>query len=189
MFATIDSIIKRDPAARSRWQVILTYPGYQAVWMHRITHWLWQRQYYLLADLLSHWARHRTGVEIHPAATLGQRLFIDHGMGVVIGATTVIGDDVIMLHGVTLGARHDQPGKRHPTVGNNVLLGANALILGPITIHDYAKVGAGAVVLHDVLAGTTVAGNPAQVVRSWQQHKSVTHLEKQTNKKEGSTHD
>ncbi|HAT54001.1 MAG TPA: serine O-acetyltransferase [Lactobacillus sp.] len=190
MFKTVDRIIKEDPAARSRWQVILTYPGYQAFVGYRLAHWLWYRQHLLLAELISHWTRRHTGVDIHPAATIGERLFIDHGMGVVIGATAVIGDDVTILHGVTLGSRHDQPGKRHPTLGNHVLVGANALLLGDIVVHDFAKVGAGAVVLHDVGTGNSVAGNPAQVIRTWNQKEPATHLElTQTQSKAGKEND
>ncbi|MCF6161861.1 serine O-acetyltransferase [Furfurilactobacillus milii] len=190
MFKTVDRIIKEDPAARTRWQVMLTYSGYQALVGYRLAHWLWGRQHLLLAELISHWTRHHTGVDIYPAATIGERLFIDHGIGVVIGATAVIGDDVTMLHGVTLGSRHDQSGKRHPSIGNHVLLGANAMLLGDITVHDFAKVGAGAVVLHDVGTGSTVAGNPAKVVRTWHPNEPVMHLEDtQTNTKVGHQHD
>ncbi|GKT04385.1 serine O-acetyltransferase [Furfurilactobacillus entadae] len=192
MFETVDSIIQRDPAARSRWQVILTYAGYQAVVGHRMTNWLWRHDHLLLAEVLSHWIRHHTGVEIHPAATLGRRLFIDHGMGVVIGETAVVGDDVTILHGVTLGSRHDEAGRRHPTIRNHVLLGANAQLLGPITIHDYAKVGAGAIVLHDVGNGETVAGNPAKLVNSWAKRSlkdNDKQLTNQENVKDGNEHD
>lgn len=188
MFDTIDRIIKEDPAAQSRWQVVLTYPGYQATVLYRVAHRFWQHGHRLTAALINHWARHHTGVDIHPGATIGRRLFIDHGMGVVIGETAIIGDDVTLLHGVTLGSRHAITGRRHPKIGNHVFIGANALILGPITVHSQAKIGAGSVVLKEVASGTTVAGNPAHVVRPWQQQIPAIHIyNQQPELKEGTS--
>lgn len=164
MFETIDSIIQRDPAARSRLQVLLTYPGVLALRWYRIASFLWNHHLKLLAEIITNITRRRTGIEIHPAAQIGKRLFIDHGIGVVIGETAIIGDDVTLMHGVTLGARRTIAGKRHPTVKNNVLIGANALLLGDITINSGAKIGAGAVVLHNVLPNQTVVGSPAKPI-------------------------
>jgi serine O-acetyltransferase len=165
----VDAVLARDPAARSRPQVLLTYPGLHAVWAHRVAHRLWQRPGgRLAAALVASWARRRTGVEIHPAARLGRRLFIDHGMGVVIGETAVVGDDVLMYHGATLGGRElaGRGGVRHPQVGDGVTIGAGALVLGPVTVGAGARVGAGAVVLHDVPAGAVVVGVPARPLRA-----------------------
>ncbi|QBO36181.1 serine acetyltransferase [Periweissella cryptocerci] len=164
MFATIDSIIERDPAARSRIQVILTYSGYQAEVAHRVSHWLHRHHRLLMADLVAHVAKQLTGVEIHPGAQLGKRLFIDHGYGVVIGETAIVGDDVTMHHAVTLGGRKEIVNRRHPKIGNRVLIGANALVLGAIEVHDDAKIGAGSVVVKDVAAGKTVVGNAARII-------------------------
>ncbi|ANZ68964.1 serine acetyltransferase [Pediococcus claussenii] len=164
MFETIDSIIQRDPAARSRLQVLLTYPGVLALRWYRVASFLWNHHLKLLAEIITNITRRRTGIEIHPAAQIGKRLFIDHGIGVVIGETAIIGDDVTLMHGVTLGARRTVTGKRHPTVKNDVLIGANALLLGDITIDNGAKIGAGAVVLHSVLPNQTVVGSPAKQI-------------------------
>ncbi|MFM8365969.1 MAG: serine O-acetyltransferase EpsC, partial [Candidatus Nanopelagicaceae bacterium] len=140
MFKTIkedlETALKRDPAARNKLEVFLTYPGVHAIWNYRISHWLWQRNVKLLARMFSNRARRRTGIEIHPGATIGRRFFIDHGIGVVIGETTQIGDDVMLYHNVTLGARRFATGKRHPTIGNRVIIGAGAKILGPVNIAD-----------------------------------------------------
>ncbi|OIB55547.1 serine O-acetyltransferase [Natrialba sp. SSL1] len=152
----------RDPAARRCLEVALTYPGVHAVWGHRVTHRLWNNGFRLLARLLSHLVRLLTGVEIHPAATIGRRVTIDHGMGVVIGETAEIGDDVHMYHGVTLGGDTNEPVKRHPTVEDGVKIGANATLLGDITVGEDAAVGAGSVVTDDVEAGATVVGVPAR---------------------------
>lgn len=165
MFETVDNIIKRDPAARSRLQVILTYPGFRALKAYRLAHRLWNNHHLLMAEIISNWSRKRTGIDIHPGATIGERLFIDHGIGVVIGETAVIGNDVTILHGVTLGSRREVDGKRYPTVGDNVFIGTNALILGNITINNDAKVGAGAVVLKDVPENATAVGNPARILK------------------------
>ncbi|ELY55559.1 serine O-acetyltransferase [Natronolimnohabitans innermongolicus] len=154
----------RDPAARRCLEVALTYPGVHAVWGHRVTHRLWNAGFRLLARLLSHLIRLLTGVEIHPAATIGRRVTIDHGMGVVIGETAEIGDDVHMYHGVTLGGDTNEPVKRHPTVEDGVRIGANATLLGDITIGEGAAVGAGSVVTKDVESGATVVGVPAEQV-------------------------
>ncbi|MEB3244701.1 MAG: serine O-acetyltransferase [Vampirovibrionales bacterium] len=154
----------RDPAARSMLEVLLCYPGVHAIWAHRVCHSLWHKDCLLLARLISQWARMHTGIEIHPGAVIGRRLFIDHGMGVVIGETATVGDDVTLFHGVTLGGTSLVPNaKRHPSVGNGVVMGAHAVALGPITIADGAKVGAGAVVLHNVPAGMTAVGVPARI--------------------------
>ena len=152
-----------DPAARSV-AAVLTYPGLHAVWLHRIEHALWRRGHPLLARMLSHVTRFLTGVEIHPAATLGRRVFIDHGMGTVVGETAELGDDVQLYHGVTLGGDDPDPVKRHPTIESGVTLGANSTLVGDITVGENATVGAGAVVTEDVPAGVTVAGNPARVI-------------------------
>ena len=153
---------ERDPAARAALAVALTYPGLHAVWGHRLAHRLWTRGNRSLAGLVAHVVRALTGVEIHPAAALGRRVTIDHGMGVVIGETAVVGDDVHLYHGVTLGGDVNARVKRHPTVEAGVTLGANATLLGDITIGEGAHVGAGSVVLEDVPSGVTVAGVPAE---------------------------
>jgi len=155
--------LKKDPAAQSLLAVV-TYPGLHAIWMHRIEHALWSRGYQVLARIISHVTRLLTGVEIHPAASIGRRVFIDHGMGVVIGETADIGDNVHMYHGVTLGGNDSRPVKRHPTVEEGAVLGANATLVGDITIGEEATVGAGAVVVDSVPAGVTVTGNPATPV-------------------------
>ncbi len=154
----------RDPAARSGLEVLLCYPGVHAVLWHRVANGLWQRRLYLLGRLVSNIGRWLTGIEIHPAAQIGRRVIIDHGMGVVIGETAVVGDDVYMYHQVTLGGTSSQRGKRHPTIGRNVIIGAGAKILGDILVGDDARVGANAVVVQDVPAATTVVGIPARPV-------------------------
>lgn len=159
------AIQARDPAQPSLLEVLLCYPGLHAVFWHRIAHWLYGRRLRFLARFVSQLGRHLTGIEIHPGARIGKNLFIDHGTGIVIGETAEIGDNVTLYHGVTLGGTGKDTGKRHPTVGNNVFIGAGAHILGPIRIGDGAKIGAGAVVVRDVPAGTTVVGVPAHIVR------------------------
>ena len=161
----LDTAMREDPAATSKVLVALTYPGIHAVWAYRVAHVMWTRSPLLhpWARTLSQFARFMTGVEIHPGATIGRRFFIDHGMGVVIGETAEVGDDVLMYHQVTLGGRSRGRFKRHPTVGNRVLLGAGAKLIGPITIGDDAKIGANALVVDDVPAGATVVGAPANV--------------------------
>ncbi|EIJ42527.1 serine O-acetyltransferase [Beggiatoa alba B18LD] len=161
---TITCIFARDPAARSTAEVILNYPGLHAVLWHRLSHRLWRANWKLLARTLSTIARWLTGIEIHPGAVIGRRFFIDHGMGVVIGETTIIGDDCTLYHGVTLGGTSWQKGKRHPTLGNNVVIGAGAKVLGPITVADGARIGSNAVVVKDVPEGATMIGIPAKVV-------------------------
>jgi serine O-acetyltransferase len=156
----IQMVMERDPAARSTLEVGMLYPGLHAIWLHRIAHALWQHRWVFLAHLISQAGRWLTGIEIHPGAKIGQRVFIDHGMGVVIGETAEIGDDVLIYSGVVLGGRSLSKGKRHPTVGNGVVIGAGALVLGNITLGNGSKVGAGTVVLKDVPAGSTVVGAP-----------------------------
>jgi serine O-acetyltransferase len=160
----IRAVFDRDPAARSTWEVLTCYPGVHAVLFHRLAHrlWLWNLKW--LARWLAHLARWLTGIEIHPGARIGRRFFIDHGMGVVIGETAEIGDDCTLYHGVTLGGTSWNKGKRHPTLGRGVVVGAGAKILGPITVGDNAKVGSNAVVVKDVPAGATAVGIPARII-------------------------
>ncbi|MGH7048230.1 MAG: serine O-acetyltransferase [Stellaceae bacterium] len=159
----IDATLARDPAARSRVEVALCYPGFHAVVFHRLSHWLWRRRWLLAGRLVSHLGRILTGIEIHPGAHLGKRLFIDHGMGVVIGETAEIGDDCTLYQGVTLGGTSLTRGaKRHPTLGNGVIVGSGAQVLGPFRVGDGARIGAAAVVLREVPDGATMVGNPAR---------------------------
>ncbi|MDR2505407.1 MAG: serine O-acetyltransferase [Oscillospiraceae bacterium] len=160
----IQAILDRDPAATSFWQVLWCYPSVRAVFWHRAAHRL-NARHKVLARMLSQRARRKTGIEIHPGATIGRRLFIDHGMGVVIGETAEIGDDVTLYQGVTLGGTGKDIGKRHPTVMNNVTIGAGAKVLGPFTVGENSKIGAGAVVLKEVPPNSTVVGNPGRIVR------------------------
>ena len=160
----ISTVFARDPAARTRLEVLLAYPGLHAVWLHRLVRFLWRRRLRLVARLLSHVGRLFTGIEIHPGARIGRRFFIDHGAGVVIGETSQIGDDVLMYQGVVLGGTTFKKGKRHPTIGDNVVLGAGAIILGPIEIGDGARIGAGSVVIDSVSPGATVVGVPGRAV-------------------------
>lgn len=160
----INSVMERDPAARTRLEVALCYPGLWAVWMHRISHQLWRRGLRLPARMLSQAGRFWTGVDIHPGATIGRRLFIDHATGVVIGETAIVGDDVTMYQGVTLGGTGKQHGKRHPTICNSVFIGNNANVLGNITVGENSRVGAGSVVLADVPPNSTVVGVPAHII-------------------------
>ena len=146
----LSTAINKDPAARNKLEVFLTYPGVHAIWNHRIAHWLWRHNFKLIARIFANRARRRTGIEIHPNAKIGRRFFIDHGIGVVIGETTEIGDDVMLYHNVTLGARRFAHGKRHPTIGNGVTIGAGAKILGPVKISDNVRISYNSVVLHDV---------------------------------------
>lgn len=157
----IRTVFEKDPAARGFWEVLLCYPGLHAVWLYRPAHWLWTHGLYLPARIISHLARLLTGVDIHPGATIGRRFFIDHGMGVVIGETAEIGDDALLYQGVTLGGVSLEHKKRHPTLGNGVVVGAGAAILGALKIGDRSRIGAGSVVLHDVPQDTTVFGIPA----------------------------
>ncbi|MEA3193932.1 MAG: serine O-acetyltransferase [Betaproteobacteria bacterium] len=160
----IASVFARDPAARTTWEVLTCYPGLHAIYIHKLAHWYWTHGLRWFGRLTSHFGRMFTGIEIHPGATIGRRFFIDHGMGVVIGETAEIGDDVTLYHGVTLGGTSWNKGKRHPTLGDGVVVGAGAKILGPIAIGNGAKVGSNAVVVKNVPAGATVVGIPGRVV-------------------------
>lgn len=162
---TIDAFKARDPAARSALEIILLYPGFHAIVYHRIAHWLYKRKLFFLARLVSQWSRFWTGIEIHPGAKIGRRLVIDHGMGIVIGETTEIGDDCLLYQGVTLGGTGKDKGKRHPTIGNNVMIGAGAKVLGPFKVGDNARIAANAVVLKEVPPDSTAVGVPARIVR------------------------
>ena len=163
----IDCILERDPAARSRWEVLTCYPGLHAVLLHRLAHGCWTRGYRWLGRFVSHLARFLTGIEIHPGAQLGARVFIDHGMGVVIGETAEIGDGCTIYHGVTLGGTSLYKGaKRHPTLGRDVVVGAGAKVLGGFAVGDGAKVGSNAVVTKPVPAGATAVGNPARIIQA-----------------------
>jgi serine O-acetyltransferase len=167
----VSSVFERDPAARTPWEVLTCYPGLHAVILHRVAHWLWTRRCHWLGRFVSHFSRFLTGIEIHPGAMVGRRFFIDHGMGVVIGETAAIGDDVTLYHGVTLGGTSWNKGKRHPTLEDGVVVGAGAMVLGPITVGANAKVGSNAVVVKDVPPGTTAVGNPARVIDGEQAQK------------------
>lgn len=162
----ISSVFSRDPAARNTWDVLTNYPGLQAIWWFRVAHLLWKKNWCWLARMLSTFARWLTGVEIHPGATIGRRFFIDHAMGVVIGETAIIGDDCTLYHGVTLGGTSWDAGKRHPTLEDNVVVGAGAKILGPITLSKGCRVGSNAVVTKDAPAGSTVVGIPGHIIES-----------------------
>lgn len=159
------SIRDRDPAARTTLEVVLLYQGFHALFYHRQAHWLYQHKHFFLARALSQFARHMTGIEIHPGAKIGKRLFIDHGMGIVIGETAEVGDDCLIYHGVTLGGTGKDQGKRHPTIGNNVLIGCGAKILGPFKVGDNSRIAANSVVLSEVPDNATAVGIPAQIVR------------------------
>ena len=161
----IDTIFREDPAANSVLEILLCYPGFHAVLLHRLAHRLYRARFRLIARIISQVGRALTGIEIHPGATIGRRFFIDHGMGVVIGETTEIGDDVLLYQGVTLGGTGNQRGKRHPTLGNNVVVGTGAKVLGNITIGNHVRVGAGSVVVKPVPDNSTVVGIPGRVVR------------------------
>ena len=161
----IKSIMERDPAARSGWEIVTCYPGFQALAVHRLSHWLWNHKLKWFSRFISHLARIFTGIEIHPAAVIGRRVFIDHGCGVVSGETAEVGDDCTIYQGVTLGGTSLTKGKkRHPTLGNGVICGANAQILGSFTVGDGAKVGSNAVVVREVPPGATAVGNPARII-------------------------
>ncbi|MGA8006938.1 MAG: serine O-acetyltransferase [Burkholderiales bacterium] len=162
----IASVFDRDPAARTTWEVLTCYPGLHALLFHRLGHWFWGHGLRWLGRLTSHVGRWLTGIEIHPGATIGRRVFIDHGMGVVIGETAEVGEDTTLYHGVTLGGTTWNKGKRHPSLGRNVVVGAGAKILGPIKVGDGAKIGSNAVVVRDVPAGATVVGIPGRIVEA-----------------------
>jgi serine O-acetyltransferase len=171
----ISTILARDPAARSVLEVLLCYPGLHALWSHRLAHCLWGCKLRLLARCVSHLSRFLTGIEIHPGTKIGRRFFIDHGAGVVIGETAEIGDDVLMYQGAVLGGTTLKKGKRHPTVGNGVVIGARAIVLGAITIGDGARIGAGSVVTKPVPPGATVVGIPGRIVED--HHQPILDLE------------
>ncbi len=164
LIADYKAVFERDPAARNFLEVILCYPGFHAILLHRIAHFLWKLKIPVIPRLISHINRFLTGIEIHPGAKIGKGFFIDHGMGVVIGETTEIGDNVLIYQGVTLGGTGKEKGKRHPTIGNNVVIGAGAKVLGPITIGDNTRIGAGSVVLKSVPPNCTVVGVPGRIV-------------------------
>jgi serine O-acetyltransferase len=161
----ISAVFDNDPAARSWFEVVFTYSGLHAVWWHRIAHWFFRHKLYTIARILSQTSRFITGIEIHPGAVIGKRLFIDHGMGVVIGETCEIGDDVVLYQGVTLGGTGKEKGKRHPTIGNNVVISSGAKILGSFRIGDNSRIGANAVVLEEVPVNTTVVGPKGRIVK------------------------
>lgn len=161
----VQAALDHDPAARHALEVVLTYPGVHAIWLHRVAHWLWNHRLRLLGRMVSHVNRFLTGIEIHPGAKIGRRCFIDHGMGVVIGETAEVGDDVLIYKGVVLGGVSMERTKRHPTIGRGVVLGSNAVVLGPIQVGDGARIGSGAVVVKPVPPGATVVGVPGRVVK------------------------
>ena len=163
--AEIKAIKEKDPAARSTLEIFLCYPGFYALLMHRVSHWLWTHSFKLLARMNSNLSRFITGIEIHPGATFGKRVFIDHGMGVVVGETAIVGDDVLLYQGVILGGTSTEKTKRHPTIERGVIIGAGAKVMGNITIGEYSKIGTGAVVLKDVPPQSTCVGVPGRIVR------------------------
>ncbi len=167
----VGSVFARDPAARNVLEVLICYPGLHALWFHRLAHFFWRKGSKTLARFISHISRFLTGIEIHPGARIGRRFFVDHGMGVVIGETAEIGDDVLLYQGVVLGGTSLEKKKRHPTLGNNVVVGTGAKVLGPIKIGDGAMIGAGSVVVKDVPPGATVVGIPGRVV---EEHRKIT---------------
>jgi len=166
----IQAVFERDPAVRSTWEVVFAYPGFHAVFFHRCAHWLWERRWTTLARIVSHLSRFLTGIEIHPGARIGRRLFIDHGMGVVIGETAEIGNDVTLYQGVSLAGTSLEKGKRHPTLEDWVLVGAGAAVLGPITIGRHSRIGSGSVVVNPVPPHSTVVGIPGKVVKEGGKH-------------------
>ncbi|MPN20861.1 Serine acetyltransferase [bioreactor metagenome] len=162
---TLGAYQKRDPAARSKLEVFLLYPGVHALIFHRVSHWMYRHRLFFLARFNSQIARHLTGIEIHPGAVIGRRFVIDHGMGIVIGETAEIGDDVLLYHGVTLGGTGKDQGKRHPTIGNNVMIACGAKVLGPFKVGDNSRIASNAVVLQEIPPDSTAVGVPARVVR------------------------
>ncbi len=165
LLETVNAYLMRDPAAKSAIEVLLLYPGVKAVRYHRRAHWCYEHNLMFLARMISQISRHRTGIEIHPGAKIGRRLVIDHGMGIVIGETAEIGDDCLIYHGVTLGGTGKDSGKRHPTIGNNVLIGTGAKVLGPFKVGDNSRIAANSVVLSEIPPDSTAVGIPARVVR------------------------
>jgi serine O-acetyltransferase len=174
----IACVFARDPAARSTWEVLTCYPGLHALTLHRFSHWLWGHQVRWFARWFSHWTRWLTGIEIHPGATIGRRVFIDHGMGVVIGETAEIGDECTLYHGVTLGGTSWKKGKRHPTLARGVVIGAGAKILGPVLLGEGAKIGSNSVVVRDVPAAATAVGIPARIIEAGQAQVREAHAER-----------
>jgi serine O-acetyltransferase len=167
-------VFQRDPAARNYFEILTTYPGVHALLLHRLAHFLWSIKLKLIARIFSHLARILTGIEIHPGAQIGRRFFIDHGMGIVIGETAIIGDDCTLYHGVTLGGTTWKKGKRHPTLKNNVVIGAGAKVLGPITLGNNSKVGSNAVVVTDIPNDSTAVGIPAKIIESGEKLKKFS---------------
>jgi serine O-acetyltransferase len=174
----ISCVFDRDPAARSTWEVLTCYPGFHALTLHRFSHWLWGHQVRWFARWFSHLTRWLTGIEIHPGATIGRRVFIDHGMGVVIGETAEIGDECTLYHGVTLGGTSWKKGKRHPTLARGVVIGAGAKILGPVLLGEGAKIGSNSVVVRDVPAAATAVGIPARIIEAGQAQVREAHAER-----------
>ncbi len=173
----IQAVFHHDPAARTTLEVVLAYPGLHAIWMHRVAHWLWQHDLKLIARLISELARLLTGIEIHPGATIGRRLFIDHGMGVVIGETTEIGDDVLIYQGVTLGGTSLKKEKRHPTIEDHVMVSAGASVIGPVRIGRGSRIGAGAVVVSSAPPYSTIVGIPGKVIEGESTRQDVAELD------------
>lgn len=173
----IQSVFERDPAARSIFEIFFCYPGLHAVWIYRIAHWFWTRKFYFLGRFTSHLGRFFTGIEIHPGATIGRKFFIDHGMGVVIGETAEIGDNVTLYHGVTLGGVSLEKVKRHPTIEDNVVIGSGAKVLGPFTVGKGSRIGSNSVVVKEVPANSTVVGVPGRIVISTEKIQEKTDLE------------
>ena len=176
LMETVEAYKQRDPAARSTLEILLLYPGIRATANHRLAHWCYEHEHKFLARYISQRTRHKTGIEIHPGAKIGKRLVIDHGMGIVIGETTEIGDDCLLYQGVTLGGTGKDTGKRHPTIGNNVLIGCGAKVLGPFKVGDNSRVAANSVVLREIPEGSTAVGSPARVVK--QNGEKVNYVEK-----------
>lgn len=174
----INNIITNDPAARNTIEVFLLYPCVHALISHRIAHFFYNKKFYFIARFISQFSRFFTGIEIHPGAQIGKGLFIDHGMGVVIGETAIVGNNVTLYHGVTLGGTGKEKGKRHPTVGNNVIIGSGAKVLGNVTIGDNAKVGANAVVLRDIPEASTAVGIPARIIKKKPEVIEIVEFEK-----------
>ena len=172
----IQAVFQHDPAARNRLEIVLTYPGLRAIWIYRVAHWLWQRNLKLIGRMVSEFARFVSGIEIHPGATIGRRFFIDHGMGVVIGETAEIGDDVLMYQGVTLGGTSLSKEKRHPTIESEVMISAGAAVIGPVRIGHGSKIGAGAVVVSSAPPYSTIVGIPGKVIEG-ESHRQVAELD------------
>lgn len=171
----IRTVFERDPAAKSKLEIFLCYPGFHAMIFYRMAHWLWVKKLYLLGRIMSQVGRFFTGIEIHPGATIGKRFFIDHGMGVVIGETAEVGDDVTIYQGVTLGGVSLNKGKRHPTIGNNVVIGSGAKVLGSFTVHNNAKIGSNSVVVKEVPENATVVGIPGKIVTNGSKEHKFDH--------------